>query len=172
MIEFCAGKPELSITLDGAARVTFRAPKCKLSVLSALDDKIYDITIKAHHEKRSLEANAYCWVLISSIAEAVKTDKESVYLQMLKLYGQSEIISVKSNIAVNGYVRYYEECGRSTLNGTEFTHYKIFKGSSEFDKREMSVFIDGIVGEAQSLDIDTRTPEQLAEMKSLWKQGV
>ena len=45
----------------------------------------------------------------------------------------------------------------------------MFKGSSEYDTREMSIFIDGIVSEAQGLGIDTRTPEELAEMKSLWE---
>ena len=43
--------------------------------------------------------------------------------------------------------------------------------SSEYDTREMAIFIDGIVSEAQALGIDTRTPEELAEMKSLWENG-
>ena len=47
-------------------------------------------------------------------------------------------------------------------------YYKIFKGSSEFDSREMSIFIDGVVSEAQELGIDTRTPEEIANLKSLW----
>ena len=68
----------------------------------------------------------------------------------------------------NLYFKYYEEAGRSFLNGKEFTHYKIYKGSSEFDTKEMSIFIDGIVQEATQLGIETRTPSELALLKSEW----
>lgn len=170
MIEFQTEKPELYVSLEGEGKATFTLPRQKLEIIDQLQpNKKYDVTIKQHQEKRSIEANAYAWVLISAISEAVNASKDDIYLKMLKQYGQSEIVSVKSNIAVSGYFRYYEEFGQSTLKGIEFTHYKVFKGSSDFDTKEMSVFIDGIVSEAQGLGIDTRTPEQLAELKSLWK---
>jgi hypothetical protein len=65
-------------------------------------------------------------------------------------------------------VKYFEEAGESTLNGKLFKHYKVFKGSSEFDTQEMSIFIDGIVNEAKNLGIQTDTPDQIAKMKALW----
>ena len=129
-------------------------------------DKIFDI--KEHKEKRSLNANNYAWKLITEIANVLRKSKEEVYLEMLKSYGQCEMISIVSSVDVKGYFKYYEEAGRSFLNGKEFTHYKIYKGSSEFNTKEMSVLIDGIVQEAKNLDIETMTPSQLAELKSLW----
>ena len=129
-------------------------------------DKIFDI--KEHKEKRSLNANNYAWKLITEIANVLRKSKEEVYLEMLKSYGQCEMISVVSSIDVKGYFKYYEEAGRSFLNGKEFTHYKIYKGSSEFNTKEMSILIDGIVQEAKQLGIETMTPSQLAELKSLW----
>ena len=123
--------------------------------------------IKEHREKRSLNANAYCWCLIGKIADNMRKSKEEVYLLMLRDYGQSEIISVRADININGYFKYFEKFGSGQVNGKDFTHYKIYKGSSEFDTREMSIFIDGIVQEAQALGIDTLTPIQLAELKSL-----
>ena len=33
----------------------------------------------------------------------------------------------------------------------------------------MSQLIDGVVQECQALDIETKTPEQIAEMLSLWE---
>ena len=86
---------------------------------------------------------------------------------MLRDYGQSEIVSVRADIDISGYFKYYEEFGRGTVNGKEFIHYKIYKGSSEYDSREMAIFIDGVVQEAQALGIDTLTPTQIAELKSL-----
>lgn len=129
-------------------------------------DKRFDI--KEHKEKRSLNANNYAWKLITEIANVLRKPKEEVYLEMLKSYGQCEMISIVSSVDVKGYFKYYEEAGRSFLNGKEFTHYKIYKGSSEFNTKEMSILIDGIVQEAKQLGIETMTPSQLAELKSLW----
>ena len=123
--------------------------------------------IKEYRQKRSLNSNAYCWALIGEIADKMRMSKEDVYLSMLRDYGQSELVSVRSDIDIKGYFKYYEEFGTGTVNGKEFTHYKIYKGSSEYDTKEMSVFIDGVVQEAQALGIQTLTPTQIAELKSL-----
>lgn len=136
-------------------------------------DKLHDaekiaVKIDKYREKRSLNANAYAWLLIGKIADVLRASKDDVYMLMLKRYGQSEIISVLAHIQLAGFVKYYEELGESNLNGKDFKHYKIYKGSSEFDTREMSIFIDGIVSEAKALGIQTMTPAQLAELKSLW----
>lgn len=129
---------------------------------------IYDFKIEEHKEKRSLNANAYAWVLITKISNVLRASKEEIYFLMLKRYGVSEVVSILSDINVDGYFKYYEEFGKSVLNGKEFTHYKIYKGSSEFNTKEMSILIDGIVSEAKNLNIETMTPDQLAALKSSW----
>lgn len=118
--------------------------------------------------KRSLNANAYAWVLITKIANVMRLSKEEVYLNMLKHYGQSEIVSVLSRINVSGYFKYYEKIGTATLQGKEFTHYKVYKGSSEYDTREMSILIDGIVQEAKNMDIETLSDAEILHLKQLW----
>ena len=128
--------------------------------------------IKEYRQKRSLNANAYCWALIGEIADKMRMSKEDVYLSMLRDYGQSELVSVRSDIDIHGYFKYYEEFGTGTVNGKEFTHYKIYKGSSEYDTKEMSIFIDGVIQEAQALGIQTLTPTQIADLKSLKKTKV
>ncbi|MBQ2811006.1 MAG: hypothetical protein IJF12_02430 [Alphaproteobacteria bacterium] len=132
-----------------------------------LEEKL-SFKIDKHREKRSLNANNYAWKLLTEIGNFMRLSKEDVYFIMLKRYGQSEMISVLSHIPIGNYVKYCEKAGESTLNGKEFTHYKVYKGSSEFDKKEMSIFIDGIVEEAKDLGIPTETPEQIANLKSLW----
>lgn len=126
------------------------------------------IKIDKYREKRSLNANSYAWALLTEIGNVLRLSKEAVYFKMLKEYGQSELISVKAHIPIGEYVDYCEEAGESTLNGKLFKHYKVYKGSSEFDKREMAIFIDGIVQEAKELGIDTRTPDEIAKLKGLW----
>lgn len=130
-------------------------------------DKVFEV--KEHKEKRSLNANAYAWSLITKIADALRTSKEECYLEMLKRYGQSEIVSVLSQIDVSGYFKYYEPLATATLQGKEFTHYKIFKGSSEYTTLEMAVLIDGIVSEAKELGIETIPPKEIERLKNLWR---
>jgi len=131
-------------------------------------DREKQFEIKEHKQKRSLNANNYAWYLIGQIANILRKSKEEIYLQMLEDYGQRETISILSSIGIKGYFKYYKKAGTSVLNGKEFTHYYIFKGTSEYNTKEMSIFIDGVVQEAQQLGIETRTPEQLEQLKRMW----
>ena len=163
-VDFVTGIPKLTLAVNE-----------KNDLLHCYDDlksiEKLSIEIKQYREKRSLNANAYAWKLIGEIADKVRASKEEVYLEMLKRYGQSEVISVLSHIPIRAYVKYFTEAGESKLNGKLFKHYKVYKGSSEFDTREMSILIDGIVSEAKELGIQTETPEMLDRLKSLWKEG-
>lgn len=164
---------DVSVSLTGKPKLTLVINE-KSDLLCGYDDmkdiEKLSIEIKQYREKRSLNANAYAWKLIGEIADIARASKEEIYLEMLRRYGQSELISVLAHIPIQHYVKYYDEAGESKLNGKLFKHYRVYKGSSEFDTREMSVLIDGIVGEAKELGIQTETPEQLAKIKSLWKE--
>jgi hypothetical protein len=129
-------------------------------------DKFFEV--KEHKQKRSLTANAYAWCLIGKIADAMRLPKEEIYLTMLKRYGQSEVVSVLSSIDVTGYFKYYEAVAETSLHGKKFTHYRVFKGSSEFDSREMAVLIDGIISEAEELGIETLPPCEVERLKEMW----
>lgn len=126
--------------------------------------------VKEHKPKRSLNSNSYLWELCTRIADTLRVTKEEVYVQELKRYGQSDLVSVKSEIDVKGYFKYYEEAGTSKLNGKDFTHYRVFKGSSEYDSREMAVLIDGVVQDAEELGIETLPPHEVEKLKTLWRQ--
>lgn len=130
-------------------------------------EKLFEV--KPYRQKRSLNANAYAWVLINEMANRLRTSKDEVYQEMLKRYGQSKVISVLSEIDISRFVKYYEEIGKGHVEGKEFTHYRCFIGSSEYDSREMAILIDGIVDEAQELGIDTLPPTAVERMKALWQ---
>lgn len=130
-------------------------------------EKLFEV--KPYRQKRSLNANAYAWVLINEMANRLRTSKDEVYQEMLKRYGQSKVISVLSEIDISRFVKYYEEIGKGHVEGKEFTHYRCFIGSSEYDSREMAILIDGIVDEAQELGIDTLPTTAVERMKALWQ---
>ena len=140
-----------------------------MTYLSEQDsNKQYEL--KEYHEKRSLNANNYAWKLITEIANILRISKEEVYLEMLKIYGQSQIVSVIAEIDVSKYFKYYTEAGESILKGKKFKHYKVYMGSSEMDTKQMSILIDGIVQEAKALDIETMTPAELSRLKEAWQE--
>ena len=140
-----------------------------LPLIFRLDkDTVYDVKINKHREKRSLNANAYLWKLVTEIGNVLNKSKEEVYLQMLIDYGQSEMVSILSEIDVKGYFKYYKLAGTSILNGKEFNHYKIYKGSSEYDTKEMSILLNGVVQEAKNLGIKTKDDIELERLIKEW----
>ena len=136
-------------------------------LLNAPPETLYEL--KEHKEKRSLNANNYAWVLITEIANRLKLSKEEVYKQMIFDYGQSEMVSVLSEVNITKYFKYYQVAGTSKLNNKEFTHYKVYRGSSEYDTKEMSILIDGIVDECKQLGIETKPEEEIKSLVESWK---
>lgn len=160
-LDFSTGKANLSLTVN------------EKQTAMTLYDNLHDceklsIKIDKHREKRSLNANALCWKVCTEIANVLRSDKDGVYLEMLKRYGQSEIVSVLSTVDVSGYFKYYDTFGTGYVKGKEFTHYKIYKGSSEYDTREMSILLDGIIDEAKGMGIDVMSESELALIKNEW----
>lgn len=130
------------------------------------------LSIKAvkHRQKRSLDANAYAWVLMQKIADAVNTDKQSVYLEMLGKYGVFTHIIVKPSVVdkVKEEWRLVQELGEVNVNGRTGIQLQCYLGSSTYDTKEMATLIDGIVQEAKELSIETLPPHELERMKSEW----
>lgn len=159
----------LNFDLDGNQTLLLRIHGNGKALYEAFKDKTLSVQIKEYKHKRSKNANSFCWALCTEIADILRSDKDSVYLEMLKRYGQSELISVLSEVNMAGYLKYFEIAGESRLNGKDFTHYKVFKGSSEYNTREMSIFLDGIVSEAEMLGIPVLSDSELALLKEEWK---
>lgn len=132
-------------------------------LLDQQEGKLFEI--KEKKSKRSLTANAYYWSLLNQLASVMRLDSEKLHFMMLKRYGVCEVVSVRSDIKVDGYFRYYEEIGKSDLDGKEFTHYKIYKGSSEMNSKEFSVLLDGLISECEDQGIPVLTPDEVAKLK-------
>ena len=132
------------------------------------------LSIKAvkHRNKRSLDANAYCWVILQKIAEVLHQDKWNVYLEMLGKYGVFTHIIVKPNVVdkVKEEWRTVKELGEVSVNGMTGIQLQCYFGSSTYNTKELSVLIDGIVYEAKELGIETLPPDELERMKIEWNQ--
>jgi adenine C2-methylase RlmN of 23S rRNA A2503 and tRNA A37 len=154
----------------GRFRVTFESMEDISKQLETITDKLLTITAKIFRNKRSRDANSYSWVLMQKIAEDQHTDKESVYLEMLGRYGVFTHIIVRPGVVdrVVSECRTVKNLGEVTVSGQTGIQLQCYFGSSTYDTKEMSVFIEGIVSECQEMGIETATPDELERMKREW----
>lgn len=182
----CTGKvKDINRGLDsGKFVLSLEVTDITLQELKKVEEKSkLTIVLKEWREKRSLDANAYYWKLLTEFAEVVKTSKPCAHNMMLRKYGQLELIGGQ---AVRIPIPDTEEAENTTLeaetyhirptaqvkvgnDGIVYRTYLMLRGSSDYDTREMSVLIDGLVEECKSLDIETLTPDELRRMKEAWK---
>lgn len=127
-------------------------------------DTIWDVKIEKHRNKRSLDANAYSWALQNEIANVLRLSKEEVHFEMLKNYGQRDYVSLLANIDPSQYFDYFEENGTFKNNGNTFKSYLIYKPTRNYNSKEMSIFIDGLVQEARNLGIQTKEDYEIEMM--------
>ena len=132
-------------------------------------DKDKKLEIKIYRPLRGQRANAYYWELLNELANVLKIENDELHFMLLQKYGQVQIVSALAYIDISGYFKYYTEAGETTLNGKKFKHYKVYKGSSEMDSREMSILINGLVEECKIQGIETRPKTEIKSMLEAWK---
>ena len=164
--------------LSGGAIVRFETLDLKYSpdLLHKYDGKKMTVEFKEKRGGRSLDANAYCWVLCDKIAsvKGLRVKKGDVYRQAIRDYGVTTVVPVETERLGmilqawddQGYGNDHDVMGASKFDG--YTNVRLYVGSSKYDSYEMSVLIDGLVAEAQELGIDTMTPREIEELKRLW----
>lgn len=77
----------------GRMRLTFELESDVSSSIDKMKDKPLRIIAKQWREKRSLDANAYYWVLLSRLAEMAGISKPRAHNLMLRRYGQNLMIA-------------------------------------------------------------------------------
>ena len=169
----CTGKLK-SVSKNWISRkweVTFEINEDITASIDKIRDKMLNLTAKIHREKRSLDANAYAWVLMQKIAEAIHTDKWSVYLMMLERYSPvftHIIVRPEAVERVMGEWRTVKVLGPIQVNGSSGIQLQCYFGSSTFDSKEMASFIDGIVSECKEMGIETLSPDEIERMRREW----
>ena len=140
-----------------------------LNKILELNGKEVSVEIKQLKQKRSLDANAYAWVLIGKMADKLSSDKGTIYRQMLERYGQMECITLRADIEPERFdIKYYDLIAEGKgKDGKTYRSYRVYIGSSQYDTAEMSKLIEGIVSEAKELGIETLTPLEIANLEVL-----
>lgn len=167
--------------VDKMIRKTFEGSKtnaviAELLLLQLDVNKTYDLEIKEHRKKRSLDANAYCWVLLNKLSGVLKIPAETLYRTIIHNIGAYTVVPIR-NDAVEKYTQIWQangigwivdNLGESKIDG--YTNLKCFHGSSSYDSKEMSRLIDEIVLCCKEQGIETSTPAELALLKEEWSK--
>lgn len=145
--------------------------------IQTLPEQAYSLELKRYYPKRSLDANAYAWVLINRIAGIMALDPEEVYRQAIqKCGGNIEYMAVK-NEAVESFKRIWGKQGLGWMvrelgpckNVPGCTTLACYYGSSAFDAKQMHNLIENLVQDAEALEIETMTPDERDRLVSLWE---
>lgn len=142
------------------------------------------IEVKKYQAKRSLDANAYYWQLLTKVSEAIHVSKPYEHNRMLRRYGQIALFDGKAAYIVlpdtEQVEQQIEESETYHLKPTSevrtgkdnmmYRTYMMLRGSSDYDTKEMSILIDGLVSEAKEVGIETLPPRELERMMSLYEK--
>lgn len=138
-------------------------------------DKLYDLEVKEHRKKRSLDANAYCWVLINKLADVMRIPPVEVYRQAIQdISGNNEILPVKEDAveqfklawSSHGIGWICRDMGKSKLHG--YRNLMVYYGSSVYTSSQMNALIENLVQDCKALDIDVMTERERSLLLEEW----
>lgn len=146
-----------------------------MAVVRKHKDKLYDLEIKQHQKKRSLDANAYCWVLINKLADVMRIPPTEVYRQAIQdISGNSEVIPIKEEAVEqfkaawshNGLGWMVKDIGKSKIPG--YRNLMVYYGSSVYSTVQMNALIESLVQDCKALDIDVMTERERSLLLEEW----
>lgn len=136
-----------------------------------------DYELVKQKRKRSLDANAYFFVLADKLAEKLNIPKEDIYRNCIKeIGGVSDVVCVR-NDAVEKLCEGWRHNGLGWQTDTfpskieGCTNVILYYGSSTYNTEQMSRLINNIVEDCKIQGIETRTPNEIADMLSLWGEA-
>ena len=149
------------------------------SFIESFKEKELDVKIE---KRRSLDANAYYWVLVSKLAKRLETSNAELHNIMLRRYGTLEIIN---NQTVRILLEESEETDKKVIQ-SEYYHFKptaqakemadgkiyrtymLIRGSSTYNTEEMARLINGLISECKDAgmsDTEIATPNEKRLLK-------
>ena len=147
-----------------------------MAVVRKHKDRLYDLEVKEHRKKRSLDANAYAWVLINKLADALRITPIEIYRQAIQnVGGNYEILPVKEEAAEH-FKQVWEaqglgwpcvDMGKSKIDG--YRNLRAYYGSSTYSTTQMAQLIDILLQDCRALDIEVKSDEEIASIMGAWQ---
>ena len=170
--------------MDGGLILSFRVyeEKKALSRLEEIRDEIVHIEVAKVKKTRSLSANALYWLFVGKLAANMRISTNRCHNLLLRRYGAFQTVDGEElicfvpdteeaeNMALEAETFHIKPTSATKVfkNGTTKRMYKVLKGSHEYNTKEMSVLINGIIDECNHVGIPTASPEEVKECMRLY----
>lgn len=131
------------------------------------DDELFEI--KEKKEKRTLNSNAYMWVLLGKLQDKLKIPKIELYKKYINDMGIYTIVPIRNDV-VSFYIKAWEHNGIGWICDTDkskikgYTNVICYYGSSVYDKNQMANLINSIVEDCKEQEIETESDEFIRKL--------
>lgn len=178
-MKFVARIKDIGRTLEGKLTITVESPSAEAGEAAELARmERLDVEIRRHRERRSLDANAYYWLLVGKIRKVTGDSQNRIHNMMLDRYGELERMQdgslvpfcIRDDIDHLEFPYPHLKPTQKTLSkgGRMYRWYYQIKGSSGYSTAEMSALIEGVVSECREMGIETMPPEELERMMAAY----
>lgn len=167
-LPYGSDKPVLTVEIDSDRDTLYKM----FDELRTAEKVVF--RVDKFRKKRSLDANAYCFVLLGKIAEKTNVPKEEVYRNAIKEIGGNYDVVCVQDKAVEALCEAWKRNGLgwqtdtfpSKIDGC--TNVALYYGSSTYDVTTMSRLIENIVQDCRALGIETKSNEELESLLGAW----
>lgn len=183
---------EITTNADGSCNIVFRGTRsdCKelekniqeFSKRKDVRDIDLSINISKYKSARTLSANSYFWELCDKVADKMTQGnklylKSDIYKGYIKDVGLFRDVTIESKAvetlsyswSLQGLGWFSEKVEESERGN--YAVLRLYYGSSCYNSKQMKRLIDCVIEDCKALDIETRTPFEIAEMVALLDKG-
>lgn len=149
-----------------------------MAFVRKMKQKLYEAVLKEHKKKRSNDANAKLWAILSDLSEVLHIPPEEIYRGYIPdVGGNYRIVPVKPDEIPDwdkewcrGHIgRMVEDMGPCMSKDLAGYHnLKLYRGSSEYDSATFSRLLELVMQDCRQLGIETLSERE----KSLLLEGI
>ncbi len=161
-----------ALSMDGKPLITFMVNEYRdcMKTAQELTGQPVSIKVTKRKKKRSLDSNAYFWILVDKLSQKMNLPKEDIYRNAIRnIGGVSEVVCVR-NEAVEKLRSGWSKNGLGWQTDTMpskiagCTNVVLYYGSSTYNQEQMTRLIDNIVQDCKAVGIETLSPIELERL--------
>lgn len=176
--DYSLGKWTITLSVESTGEIL-------QSLFDELKDKVVDLKLKAHRDKRSLDANAYYWKMLSLLADKLGESNNAMHNTLLAEFSEVETIdgqvitfelidseSTSKQVRESSLHHLRPTSDLIFRDGELYRRYQLMKGSSQMDSKQMSRLINGLLDKCREVGIPTITDEECERMIAAYGHSI
>ena len=149
-----------------------------MALIRSHKNKLYQLEVKEHRKKRSLDANQKMWALINEMSTIIHLTPEEIYQGYIPDVGNNfrvypvkpEEINQAADEWCHGHLgRMVEDMGPCRIRDLRGYHnVRFYKGSSEYDVPTFQRLLDLVIQDCRNLGIETMSERERSLLMEEW----